>query len=751
MGALRTFSRRSFLIASTAIAGGVAFGTYAYRKDNTNPLLGDLAADEAAITPYVKITQDGVTLITPRADKGQGAYSVQAHLIAEELDVNPHNINVDPGMPAPAYYNGAVLAEGAPFPAHDTGWLAERVRSFMDVPAKLLGMQMTGGSSTVPDQFEKLRLAGATARETLKEAAAQQFNVERTTLSTDDSHVVLPDGKRIPYTELASKAASIEPIKNVRLRSPDTWRYIGKSDVHRIDMTRKCTGTEQYGIDLSFPDMVFASVRANPALGGGVRKYNAQKALSMRGVLDVVEINGGVSVIADNTWRAIKAVNAIDIEFDAGPQPTSQDAIWNTLDEAFDDKRDSRNKNDGDVDAALNNAGSDSILVEAEYRVPYLAHAPLEPMNAVVRYTKELCEIWTGTQIPGFIQEHAAKLTGLDKHKVRVYVQPMGGSFGRRLEDTYVLQAIEIAMKREGVPVKMTWSREEDMTHDYPRPASIARARGLIAHNSINAIDFDVASQSVMASWMARLMGPVAGPDVTIVSGAWDQPFKVPNYRVTGYRAPEMIPVSSWRSVGNSGVGFMHGSFFDELCAAANIDPLDAMIALCSHDLSRAVLEDVKRLSAWNGRRISDNQARGVAFTLSFGVPTAEVVEVSQSADGIKIDKVYVSCEVGTVLDPINLKAQLMGGALFGLGHAMNCELTYEQQKPQQTNYHAYEAMRLYQAPEVVVNALENGNTVRGIGEPAVPPAAAALANAIFALNGQRVRELPLNREVDFV
>jgi len=748
MGAIKTLSRRAFLIGSTAIAGGVAFGTYSYRKEIPNPLLSELKENEAAITPYVKITPNGITLITPRADKGQGAYSVQAHLIAEELDVNPHRVNIDPGMPDPAYFNAALLEEGAPYPAHDTSWMAERMRGLMAIPAKLLSMQMTGGSSTVPDSYEKLRLAGAIARETLKQAAANEYKEPVSSLHTDDGHVVLSDGRKIPYTALAASAALIEPVRQVELRPPERWKYLGKRDIQRIDMVRKCTGTERYGIDITFDKMLYASVRTNPALTGAVKSFNADTAASMRGVFDVIPITSGVAVVADNTWRAFKAVNAIDIQWDQGPQPKNQSEIWNTLAKAFDQAPDIRNKDVGDVENAFKNA---STVIDAEYKVPYLAHAPLEPMNAVVLCTDSDCSVWTGTQIPSYVQDHVADLTGFTKENVHVHGQPMGGSFGRRLEDTYVLQAVEIAMVKRNIPIKMTWTREEDMTHDYPRPAQIARAKAVVSKHVVDALDFQVASQSVMASQMTRLLGtPIPGPDVTIVSGAWDQPFDIPNYRVTGFRAPEMIPVSSWRSVGNSGVGFMHGSFLDELFHAAELDPMDALISLCSHDLSKAVLENIKELSGWDGPRISDTRARGVAFTQSFSVPTAEVVEVSQTDAGIKIEKLFITCEVGKVMDPVNLEAQLMGGAIFGLGHAMNCELTYQNQHPEQTNFHQYQAMRQRQAPAVFINALENGEKVRGIGEPGLPPAAAALGNAIFALTGKRIRELPMHHHIDF-
>jgi len=243
---------------------------------------------------------------------------------------------------------------------------------------------------------------------------------------------------------------------------------------------------------------------------------------------------------------------------------------------------------------------------------------------------------------------------------------------------------------------------------------------------------------------------PAFGPDVAIVAGAWDQPFQIPNYRVTGYRTPALVPISSWRSVGASGNGFMHESFMDEMCHAAGVDPLQERLRLCWHDASRKVLEAVGEMSEW-GSDLGPNRSRGLAFTLAFGVPVAEVVEVTNTPDGIRIDKVFVAADVGRVLDPVNFEAQLQGGVIFGLGHAMNCELTYRDGVAEQDNYHAFEGMRLHQTPLIMVRGLENGDKIRGIGEPAVPPAAPALANAIFAATGQRIRELPLSKSIDFV
>ena len=739
-------ARRTFLIGSAAVIGGVAFGYYSYRRPLPNPLLNDLNEGEAAITPFVKIDTTGITLITPRADKGQGAYSVQAHLLAEELDVDPHAVALSPGVPDPAYYNSVVLQDSAPFSPFDRSWLAESARAFMEVPSKLLGMQMTGGSTTVPDMFDRLRYAGAVARETLKLAAAQQLGVRPEVLATRDGEVIADDGRRVPYTELAAAAAELDPVTDVELRRPAEWRFIGKPQ-RRTDIVAKSTGTAIYGIDLAFEDMLFATVRTNPGIGGALRDYDASAAEAMRGVRKIVPITNGVGVIADNTWRAFRAANAIRVNWGPAPYPATSAEMWDVLDASIDpDYRDSRNRDDGDVDLAFAEGG----YLEAEYRLPYVAHAPLEPMNAVVLVTDDRVDVWTGTQIPRFVEDHVAELAGLDRDAVHIHVQQMGGSFGRRLEDTYVLQAVEVAMSMKGTPIKMTWSREEDMSHDYPRPMQFARVRGRSASGQVDAIDLDIASQSVVASWFGRLMFAPPGPDLIIVTGAWDQPFAIPNYRVTGYRAPEMVPVSSWRSVGASGNGFIFGGFLDELIHAAGADPLEELLRLCSDDISRQVLEAVGDMSDWSGTNTGSDRGRGLAFNMSFGVPVAEVVDVVNTDRGIRVERVFVAADVGRIVDPVNFEAQIQGGVIWGLGHAMNCELTYENHAPTQTNFHAHAGMRIHQAPEIVVRGLENGEGIRGIGEPAVPPAAPALANAIFAATGNRIRELPMQKHIRF-
>ena len=359
-------------------------------------------------------------------------------------------------------------------------------------------------------------------------------------------------------------------------------------------------------------------------------------------------------------------------------------------------------------------------------------------------------DIWTGTQIPRFVVAAAAELSGLDESQIHLHQQISGGSFGRRLEDDYVRQAIELALAHPGPPIKMTWTREQDMRHDFPRPLAVARMRGVVAKGRVHAFDLGIASASVTASQMGRIGQSVPGPDTAIVAGAWDQPFAIPNYRVTGYRLPDALPVSSWRSVGASGNGFLHECALDELIHAAGADPLAERLRLCTHEPSRRVLQAVGELSGW-GLPLPAGRGRGLAYTLSFGVPVAEVVEVTATAAGIRIDAVYVAVEVGKVIDPVNFEAQVQGGVLWALGHAMFAELTHAKGKVIESNFHDYTSLRLYQTPRIVLRALETTGEVRGIGEPPVPPAAPALANAIFAATGQRIRELPLRKQIGFV
>ena len=390
------------------------------------------------------------------------------------------------------------------------------------------------------------------------------------------------------------------------------------------------------------------------------------------------------------------------------------------------------------------------VRLAADYRAPYLAHAPLEPVSATVLVSDARVDVWTGTQIPRFVQATVAKIAGLDADAVHVHVLMMGGSFGHRLEDDVVRQAAEVAVQMRGVPVKLTYSRETDMAHDYTRQIAAAKMRGTVKDGRVQAYDLSIAMPSVIVSQMGRQGLGVPGPDSQIVAGAFEQPFAIPHHRVTGYRADPLAPVSSWRSVGASTNGFFYNLGLEELIEAAGADPLEERLRLASDPLARKVLEAVGEMSDWDGVSLGPRRGRGVAMTRSFGVHCAEVVEVTDTDDGIRIDKVYVAAEVGRVLDPVNFENQVQGGVVWALGHAMNCEITYEGGVAEQLNFDSFDGMRMSQCPEIVVRGLENGEAVRGVGEPPVPPAAPALAAAIYAATGVRLREMPFSKFVRF-
>lgn len=732
MSKLGKIARRTFLFGTVAIVGGVAFGAYKVNQDYPNPFEGD--PDKITLNPFLFLDQTGITLIAPRAEMGQGTHTTWAALIAEELDVDLDQVNVIHGPAAKAYYNSALMEAALPFLDYKVEGFQHGMRSFVGDISKLLGTQMTGGSTAMKDGFDRMREIGASARETFKQAAADRWGLKRSELVTARGVVTAPDGSSLSYEELAEEAARIDPPR-VELRPRSEWRLLGKTQP-RVDMLGKATGTAEFGADVRLDGMKFATVRMNPRRTG-MKQFDATAAETMPGVEKIVDLGDGIAVIASNTWLAMQAANAVEIEWEKA-EYADTDVQFAQLKATFADEPNATPRDEGDVEQEF-----DGTLVQAEYNVPALAHATMEPMNATALYTADSLTVWSGNQAPGSVQSACANVVGLDPANVEVITPYLGGGFGRRAETDFSVLAAKVAKAMPGVPVKTTWSREEDMRHDKYRPPALARFKGVVKDGQAVMLDGQLASQTVL---------PIPGPNRENVTGSFDQPYGIPNYRMRGYLADLGLPVGFWRSVGASSNGFVFDSFIDEMAHAAGRDPLEFRLELIrrEHEPSAKLLETVREMSGWTGQT-PEGIGRGVAFTYSFGTPVAEAIEVQDTGRGIKITNCWIAVDPGIALDPGNIEAQMVGGAIYGLSAAAYGEITFADGEVEQFNFPDYDALRMHTAPNFEVRILENNRYMGGIGEPGTPPAAPALANALFDLTGIRARELPLMKTFDLL
>ena len=752
--------RRTFLVSAAAIAGGVAFGTYMVKKPYENPLEGKTAEGESTFNPFVKVTNDNqVTIIVPRAEMGQGVSTTLAALVAEELDVDIAKINVEHGPASAAYYNAAMLEDGSPFPHYQRGWVADTTRSALGSVGKVLGLQVTGGSSATKDAWMKMREAGCAARETLKLAASERLGVVVDELSTADGHVVFGD-TRLSYGELAEAAARLDPPSGMELKPQSDWKILGKS-TPRTDALAKSTGAPIFGIDVRLPDMLFATVKMSPRIGAKMKSFDPAEALKVRDVVDVIDITGpetekfggGFAVIATNTWAAFQGAEAVEAEWEDAPYPPTTEALFETLEAAINNPEVTSNvRDDGDANLAFADAPRDRII-EAEYRVPHLAHATMEPMNATAWLRDGKLDVWTGTQAPTIVLGDVASEAGLEKEAVEVHTTYLGGGFGRRGEVDFARYATRVAKATKGKPVQVVWSREEDTTHDTYRPSSIGRFRALLNDDgNPTTLAMKLASPSIIASVMARTFPSLspAGPDNTMFQGATDQPYGFENYSVDVAKAEIDIPLGFWRSVGHSSNAYFYESFLDEVAIAGGKDPLQMRLDLLKdHPAAVGVLKKVAEMSGW-GEQTAPGRGKGLAFHLSFGTWVAEVIEVSVEDDEVTIENVWCAADLGTVLDPAIVSAQMQSGIIYGLSAAMGQEITFDDGMVEQGNFDTYDAMRMNQCPKFEIAVLDNAEHMGGAGEPGTPPAAPALANAIYAATGKRIRQMPLSSEIDF-
>jgi isoquinoline 1-oxidoreductase beta subunit len=752
-------ARRTALGLGIAAAGGLAVGYGLYRRPHANPHAGDLAPGEATFNPWIRIARDGtITIYTPRAEMGQHIHTTLAALVAEELDADLDQIVTEHGPAAPAYYNAAMMREEI-VPRYETGVAADTVRGVGGAVGKMLGLQVTGGSTSTIDAFERMREAGALAREMLVAAAARALGTPPETLRTARAAVHHPpSGRALSYGQLAESAARLRPPATIALRHPRDWRLLGRPlpDVHG---PARVTGTATYGIDVILPDMLFGTVRVAPRFGARHVSVERAPALAVPGVLDVVELSTGTShgfgVIAENTWAAFRGSEALEIVWEAAQAPRDETELAELHAAALRREPDMTLGGTGEPDAILARTPP-ARLFDADYAVPHLAHACMEPMNATARLAAGRLEIWCGTQAPGLVRRAAARLLALDRAAVTVHTTLLGGGFGRRAEVDFALLAAAMARETRGRPVKVTWSRAEDIRHDAYRPAVTARlSAALVPGAAPEALAVHVACPSVVASATGRIMPgfPELGPDASILDGLHTQPYAFAASRFSATVLETPIPVGFWRAVGNSQNGFFLETFLDEIARASDLDPLDLRLALVGEDPrfapARAVLLDVTARAGW-GEALPEGRGLGLAFVYSFGAWVAQVVEVGATGDALTIPRVWCSADAGRVLDPRTYEAQLVSGIVYGLSAAMEEAITLEEGAVVQSNFHDFPIMRPDQCPEIDIRLLANAPRMGGAGEVGLPPAAPALGNAIFAATGRRLRRLPFGRSLAF-
>ena len=755
MQGVKNTSRRRFLLGGVAVTGAlvVGWGVMPPRQRLNAALPLPVHDGSVALNGWVGIGKDGtVTVAMPRSEMGQGVYTALPMLVAEELDVPLSAVQVVQAPIDKIFGNIAMLKDGLPFHPDDTGRLKTTVSWIVGKVARELGLMITGGSSSVKDAWEPMREAGAAARAMLVAAAAAEWSVRPEDCYTGNGFVAHADGRRLAYGALAERAVTAAPGE-VRLKSPEQFKLIGHPQPRR-DTPSKVNGSAIFGIDVRPTGMLYAAVRMSPVIGGTVAGVNSAAALKMPGVVKVVDYSSalaektgagaGVAVIARSYWQARQAALALDVQWHDGPLASlSSAAIYAGFAHQLDSEDGYAYYKAGDMDAVEGKAAGVANTVKAEYRAPYLAHAAMEPINCTAQVKDGKVRVWAPTQSPGFAVDVAAKVAGVAAGDVELHVTMLGGGFGRRLDVDMIAQAVAIARQTDGHPVQLIWSREDDTTHDVYRPAALARfSATLDAQGNVLGYDNKSASGAISHQFFKRNLGlPPGGPDKTTAEGEFDMQYHFPNQRIRHVIVDSAVPLGYWRSVGHSHNAFFKESFIDELAHAAGKDGVAFRRGLLlQHPRHLAVLNAAvaKAGEAPAGR------AHGVALHQSFGTIVAQVAEVSVEGTEIRVHRVVCAVDCGLAVNPNIIAQQAESGVLFGLSAALFGEVTIREGKVEQTNFHDYPVVRLNQAPEVDTIIMPSAAHPEGMGEPATPPIAPAVANAVFKLTGKRLRSLPL-------
>ena len=716
-----TIKRRDFLKTGAAVGGGLLISLYLPELAKAGVTASSPGkfkfVEPATFSPnaFIRIAPDDtVTIIVNKSEMGQGVYTSLPMLIAEELEADWNKIKVE-SAPVDQAYAHAVF-----------------------------GIQMTGGSTSTASEWERFRKAGATARIMLIAAAAQNWKVEPQSLRAEKGYVLhAPSNRRASFGSLADTAATLTPPKDVPLKDPKDFKLIGKS-TRRLDTPAKLNGSAQFGLDVQIPGMMTAVVLRPPVFGGKVVSLNAEKAKAVSGVKDVLQVPAGVAVIATGFWPAKLGRDRLEIKWDDGANASLSTAGMREQYATLAKTQGLVARKVGDAASALARAAK---TITAEYEVPYLAHAMMEPLNCVVDLRADRCEIWTGTQFQTVDRMAAAATAGLKPEQVQIHTTLLGGGFGRRANPAsdFVIEAVQVA-KAAKVPVKVVWTREDDIRGGWYRPMWYDRMRGGVdANGNPVAWTHTIVGQSIMQGTMFEQFGIKNGIDESSVEGAADLLYGIPNLQVDLHTPKIGVPVQWWRSVGHSHNGFAVEAFFDELAHAGGKDPYQLRRTLLANQpRMRAVLDLVAQKAEW-GKPLPAGRGRGIATHFSFDSYVAQVAEVSVEKNGdVRVHRMFCAVDCGQVVNPDTVKAQMEGGIIFGLTAALKDEITLEQGRVNQRNFHDYPMLRINEAPEIEVYIVPSTEKPTGVGEPGVPPVAPAVANAIFAATGKRVRRLPI-------
>jgi isoquinoline 1-oxidoreductase beta subunit len=725
---MNKWTRRAFIATGGLVGGGLVLGVagiaFAPNRLSVVPAGG---RNTSRLTTWISIAADNtVTVIVPHCEMGQGSQTALAMMLAEELEADWSHVRVAEAPGEGGYANGYLARVFVPAFASVPRFMERSVDFGTFKLTQLMNVQTTGGSSAVRGTGQLgMRVAGAAAKAMLIEAAAKHWNVPASECSARLSQVIhTGSGRSISFGEIAAEAAKLEPPAHPVLKARSEYTIVGKP-TQRFDIPSKVNGSATYGIDVAPPGLLYATIAAAPVFGAKLAAVDSAAVEAMPGVKKVVRLDSAVAVVADGYWRALKALRALKPSFsDNGHTSDSSDTFFATFGKALDSDKSEKIFEQGSPSDVL--AGA-SKVVEAEYRVPFLAHATMEPMNATARVADGSCEVWTGVQDPLAARKIAAEAAGVDAERVVIHNQQLGGGFGRRLPGAfdYVDQAVRIAKEMSPAPVKLLWSREEDIQHDYYRPAVVGRFRGAVDAGGAPAV------------WSSRFNDASEGAAARI-------PYAIANQDIRGVDVETHVRRGAWRSVAHSQHGFFTESFIDELAHAAGKDPYEFRRALLADaPRHRAVLEKAAEIAGWSSPP-AQGRSRGIALVECFGSIVAEVAEVEVVEGRIKVHRVCAAVDCGDVINPDTAAAQIEGGIVFGMSQALHSEITIRDGRVAQSNFNDYQLPKLADSPSVTVEFISSGAPLGGLGEPGVPPVAPAIANAVFAVTGRRLRTLPL-------